>query len=71
MARYFLSKGYKVSGSDLSDSPIIRDLIKEEAVVYIGHSAGNVKDLKNTLIIYSHAVKLDNPEMKQVLKMGL
>jgi len=71
LARYFLSKGYKVSGSDLSDSPIIRDLVKEGAVVHIGHSAGNVKNLKNTLIIHSQAVNLDNPEMKQVLKMGM
>lgn len=71
LARYFLSKGYNVSGSDLSDSPIIRDLAKQGATIHIGHSAGNVKNLKNTLIIHSQAVNLDNPEMKQVLKMGL
>lgn len=71
LARYFLSKGYKVLGSDLSDSPIIRDLAKEGAVVYIGHNAGNIRNLKNTLIIHSQAVNLDNSEMKQVLKMGL
>lgn len=71
LARYFLSKGYKVSGSDLANSPIIRDLVKEGAVIHIGHSAKNVKNLKNTLIIHSQAVNSDNPEMKQFLKMNL
>ncbi|MEK7463106.1 MAG: UDP-N-acetylmuramate--L-alanine ligase [Patescibacteria group bacterium] len=71
LARYFLSKGYKVSGSDLADSPIIRDLTKEGAVIRIGHSSGNVKNLKNTLIIHSQAVNSDNSEMKRILKMGL
>lgn len=71
MARYFLSKGYKVSGSDLSNSPIIRDLSGEGAVIHIGHSAKNVKNLKNTLIIHSQAINLDNSEMKQILKMRL
>ena len=71
LARYFLSKGYKVSGSDLSDSPMIRDLAGEGAVIHIGHSAGNVKNLKNALVIHSQAVDRDNPEMKQVLKMNM
>lgn len=71
LARYFLSKGYRVSGSDLTDSPIIRDLAKEGADIHIGHCANNVKTLKNTLIIHSQAVQQDNPEMKQALKMGL
>ena len=71
MARYFLSKGYKVFGSDLSDSPIIRDLVKEGSIIHIGQSVSNVKKLKNALVVYSQAVKSDNPEMKQILKMGL
>jgi len=71
LARYFLSKGYKVSGSDLSDSPMIRDLVKEGVIVYIGHNAENIRNLKNTLIIHSQAINSDNPEMKQVLKMSM
>lgn len=71
LARYFLSKGYKVSGSDLSDSPIIRDLVKEGAVIHIGTSVKNIKNLKNTFIVHSQAVNPDNSEMKQALKMGL
>lgn len=71
LARYFLSKGWQVAGSDLSDSPIIRDLVEEGAVIHIGHSANNLKHLKNAVVIYSQAVKPSNPEMKQALKMGL
>ncbi|MCL5017497.1 MAG: UDP-N-acetylmuramate--L-alanine ligase [Patescibacteria group bacterium] len=71
LARYFLSKGWSVAGSDLSDSPIVRDLAKEGAIIHIGHSANNLKHLKNAIVVYSQAVKPSNPEMKQALKMGL
>ena len=40
------------------------------ATIHIGPSVGNVKNPKNTLIIHSQAVNLDNPEMKQILKIG-
>ncbi len=70
LARYFLSKGFNVSGSDLFDSPIIRDLAGVGATIHIGHSVGNVKNPKNTLIIHSQAINLDNPEMKQILIIG-
>ena len=36
LARYFLSEGYKVSGSDLTRSPITDALKKEGEAIYIG-----------------------------------
>jgi UDP-N-acetylmuramate--alanine ligase len=71
LARYFLSENWSVEGSDMVKSPLINDLEAEGAIIHIGHKAKHVKDLKNTMIVYSKAVKHSNPEMKQALNMGL
>jgi len=46
-----------VFGSDISYSPLIDDMRKEGAVIYIGHNANNLKNLQNPIVIYSQAVK--------------
>ena len=63
LARYFLAQGAKVSGSDLTASEITDGLKKEGIKISIGpHKAENVP--KNIdLVIYSPAVKEDNPEI--------
>ncbi len=59
LARFFLSEGKIVSGSDLHDSRIIQELIKEGAAVQIGHGVlpENVQ-----AVVYSEAISKDNPE---------
>ena len=43
LARYYLTKGHKVSGSDLSSSEITKSLKKLGAEIFIGkHEAGNI-----------------------------
>lgn len=71
LARYFLSENWLVEGSDVVKSPLISDLEAEGAIIHIGHKVKHVKDLKNTVIVYSKAVKHSNPELKQALNMGL
>ncbi|MBU4348587.1 hypothetical protein KJ671_03765 [Patescibacteria group bacterium] len=71
LARYFLSKNWSVEGSDVVKSPLVSDLETEGVVIHIGHSTNNVKSLKNTVIVYSKAVKHSNPELKQAINMGL
>jgi len=65
LARYYLKKGYKISGSDLVDSEIIKDLKKMGAKIFVGeHKRENVpKDTK--MIIYSPAINFKNPELKE------
>ena len=64
LAQYYLAKGHKVSGSDLVFSEIIEILKKKGAKISIGkHNSKNLP--KNAdLIIYSPAVKPNNPELK-------
>lgn len=64
LAQYYLSKGHQVSGSDLVTSEITDFLIEKGIKVTIGNSAENIS-LNMDLIVYSPAVKKDNPEIVQ------
>ena len=69
LAKYFLSQGAKVSGSDLTSSEITDELKKLGAKVVIGkHKKSNVpKDA--TGIIYTAAVSKDNQELRAALNL--
>ncbi len=70
LARYFLSKNYKVSGSDAFSSEITNQLKKEGIKIFIGHKSTNIaKDID--LIIHSAAIKKDNPEIKKAEQLGI
>ena len=62
LAQYYLSKGHEVSGSDLAASEITDFLADKGIKIIIDNNAKNIKkDLD--LVIYSPAVKKDNPEL--------
>ncbi len=71
LARYYLKKGHKISGSDLVASEITAALEKKGAKLLIGkHKAKNVsKDIE--MIIYSPAVQSDNPEIQRGRKLKI
>jgi UDP-N-acetylmuramate--alanine ligase len=61
LAEILLDMGYPVSGSDLKLSPITERLASHGARVFGGHTASNVEGA--AIVVYSSAVKQDNPEM--------
>lgn len=63
------SRGVVVSGSDAKDSPILEMLRKQGISVFLGHSAKNI--LGADLVVYSSAIKQDNPELKDAKKHGI
>ncbi len=71
LTKYYLEKGYRVSGSDLVSSEITKALRKKGAKLLIGkHKAKNLP--KNVdLVIYSPAVPKDNPELKEAKKLKI
>jgi len=71
LAKYYLEKGYQVSGSDLVSSEITEALKKLGAKIFTGkHKVKNLP--KNAdLVIYSPAVKLNNPELKEAKKIKI
>ena len=71
LARYYLTKGNQVSGSDLVASEITKALEKLGAKIFIGkHKAKNLP--KSTdLVIYSPAVQENNPELLKAKRYKL
>ena len=69
IAEILLSRGYKVTGSDMRESDITAKLEADGAVIHIGHRAENVGGAD--LLVYSAAVGADNPEMMRAAELGI
>jgi UDP-N-acetylmuramate--alanine ligase len=70
LAEYLLVKGYKVSGSDSTKTFITERLERKGAEVCYTHSSGNIRKGIN-LVVYTSAVKKDNPEYKKALALKI
>ncbi|OGZ96651.1 MAG: UDP-N-acetylmuramate--L-alanine ligase [Candidatus Sungbacteria bacterium RIFCSPLOWO2_02_FULL_51_17] len=71
LARFYLSEGEAISGSDLSPSDITHELERLGVVISYGaHQAEHVPADAGT-IIYTAATKSDNPERIEAEKRGL
>lgn len=69
IAEVLLNLGYKVSGSDIKDSEIIKRLRKLGAKIYLKHKKENVKNVD--VVVYSSAVKKDNPEILEAKRRNI
>ncbi|MFM7330833.1 MAG: UDP-N-acetylmuramate--L-alanine ligase [Brachymonas sp.] len=61
IAEVLLNLGYAISGSDMSDGPVLQRLAALGIKTAVGHSASNLADVD--CIVTSTAVKTDNPEV--------
>lgn len=69
IARLFLSAGIAVTGSDIRDTQIVRDLREAGASVTIGHDAGSIGEADT--VVVSGAIAEDNPEYLFALDAGI
>lgn len=69
LARLLLAQGRAVSGSDQSESEIIRELARLGARTFIGHAAANVRDAG--AVVVSTAISSANPELVQARELNL
>ncbi len=69
LAKFCLTNGFSVSGSDKATSHETKKLAALGAKVFKGHNAENAKDAE--LVVYSSAVGADNPEFLYALKNGI
>ena len=69
IARLLLRCRHEVSGSDLKENTNTRVLKQLGAKIYIGHKASHVKGASE--VIYSSAVKDDNPEVRASRRLGI
>ncbi|MBR2783925.1 MAG: UDP-N-acetylmuramate--L-alanine ligase [Firmicutes bacterium] len=70
IAKIMLHQGFKISGSDVVPGRLIDELIAAGAQVSFGHRAENIPD-DCEAVVYSSAVKEDNPEMIEARRRGL
>lgn len=69
IADILLNMGFTVSGSDMTKSNVTDRLEKQGIKITIGHFAQNVHDCD--IVVYTAAVKADNPEIVEAKKMNL
>ncbi|MBR6253480.1 MAG: UDP-N-acetylmuramate--L-alanine ligase [Clostridia bacterium] len=69
LAEIALSMDYKISGSDMNESDVLNKLRKNGIEIMIGHSEENVHGAD--LVVYTAAVKKDNPELVEAQKLNI
>ncbi|WP_194408768.1 UDP-N-acetylmuramate--L-alanine ligase [Microbacterium cremeum] len=70
LARMFLERGIRVSGSDRADSTALRELAELGATVHVGHDAANLGDDVDT-VVHTGAIWPENPEFVLAKQRGL
>lgn len=61
IAEVLINLGYNVTGSDISESGIVKRLVSLGATIAIGHAKENIEACD--VVVYSSAIKPDNPEI--------
>jgi len=69
IAKILLSRGVNISGSDIRETKITDELKKMGAQIFIGHDTRNINSA--SLVVYSSAIKEDNPEITEARKLGI
>ena len=69
MAELLFNHGFIISGSDINESERIKHLKKCGLKIFNKHDKDNIK--KCDLIVYSSAIKKDNPEIKEGYKRNI
>jgi UDP-N-acetylmuramate--alanine ligase len=69
LARMFLARGIRVSGSDRADSPGLRALEALGATVHVGHDAAHLGDADT--VVHTGAIWPENPEFVLAKERGL
>ncbi|KAE9636193.1 UDP-N-acetylmuramate--L-alanine ligase [Defluviitalea raffinosedens] len=70
LAEILVKKGFKVSGSDMKNSKIIRHLEQLGVDFHLGHLPSNIKDDLD-FVVYTAAIKEDNPELMEARKRNI
>lgn len=69
IASILRSKDYIVSGSDIKESMITKKLADKGIKIFLGHDGSQINGAE--LVIYSSAIKEDNPELLSARSRGL
>ncbi|MBQ3927224.1 MAG: UDP-N-acetylmuramate--L-alanine ligase [Clostridia bacterium] len=69
LARLSAHRGFRVGGSDHTDSAMNQELRKEGIEIFIGHEASHLNSYG--AVVYTVAISEDNPEYREAMRRGL
>ena len=69
IAEILIHRGYQVSGSDAAESDTLKRMETYNIPIYLGQRPENLKDAE--LVVYSAAIKPDNPELAAARERGI
>lgn len=69
LARILMKRGESVTGSDLSQSSLIRQLKEEGAQIYSGHHPEHISGARR--VVFSSGIAKDNPEFCAAREQGI
>jgi UDP-N-acetylmuramate--alanine ligase len=67
IAEVLLNLGYRISGSDLKNSPVTQRLAALGASIFEGHAAANIAGAD--VVVTSSAISVDNPEVAEARRL--
>ncbi len=70
LAEILLNRGCSVSGSDRNESYLTKNLQEKGMRFCVGHNGENITE-DTTLVVYTVAVKEDNPELVEARRRGI
>ncbi len=68
LAHALADLGYRVSGSDRSEGPVLATLRRAGVTAYATHAAEHVDEA--TAIVYTTAIPAENPELQRARELG-
>ena len=71
LAEILLKEGFAISGSDAHESALTRHLAELGARIYYGQKAENLQEEIPSFVVYTAAVKEDNPEYQEAVRQKL
>ncbi len=71
LAQIDLLRGRIVSGSDLMPGAMAEKLRAMGATVFVGHDANNVRATKPDVVVFTDAVREDNPEVQEARRRNV
>ena len=69
IAQLLLSRGERVSGSDIQENPLLKRIAKMGGQVRIGHAASHLNGAE--LVVYSSSIVPQNPELVKARNRGI
>jgi UDP-N-acetylmuramate--alanine ligase len=71
LAHLLLDLGYRIFGSDLVANEETRQLSGRGATIHLGQAAVHVASAKPGLVVFSSAIRRDNPELQEAIRLSV